>query len=249
MKHFIITRFHYSRDFEKTVKETATNFLSRSEMSAKEYVQHRLQLFDQFTKPSILAQTCQDFEWLILGNPTVHDTGAKFFGEKCSAPLPTTMTNAYLDYIKEVTKDDDLVLMTRLDNDDILMPTYIEDMQERATKPGLYEFLGYRYDLRNGKFFEDTVHHKECTSPFTTLARFPGSLKTVYYCNHSRMWQRFPLTIIKKRNWVQIIHSSNWVLNKCSPVTTEGKGIEIEIHPFVKRLTHKSLAIRPVEGV
>ena len=171
-----------------------------------------------------------------MGTPRVNIPGARFFGEHCPTPLPTTMTNAYMDYIQEVTKDEDLVLMTRLDNDDILMPTYIEDIQTAATKPGLYEFLGYRLDLRSGKFYEDTVHHKECTSPFTTLARWPNSLKTVYYCNHSKMWQRFPLTIIEKRCWVQVIHNTNWLLNKSSPITTMKKGREIPIHPFVKKL-------------
>jgi len=205
-------------------------------MEPKAYVQHRIRLFKQYTRPSIQAQSCQNFEWLILGNPDVDIPGAMFFGEKCAAPLPTTMTTAYMDYIKEIADEDELILMTRFDNDDIMMPTYIEHMQKAAKSPGLYEFLGYRLDIRNRKFYEDTVHHKECTSPFTTLASRASDLQNVYACNHSKMWKQYPLTIINKREWVQVIHKSNWVLNRCNPIVTARKGKHIPIHQFVRGL-------------
>jgi hypothetical protein len=240
LKHFIVTRFHYSPNLKEVDEATTHDFLGRSRLGPKGYVLHRIQLFNQFTKPSILGQTCQDFEWLILGNPNVDVPKAKFFGENCASPLPTTMTTAYMGYIQEVTKEDELVLMTRLDNDDILMPTYVEHMQQAAKLPGLYEFLGYRLDLRNKRFYEDTVHHAECTSPFTTLASISGNLQNVYACNHTWMWNRYPLTILESREWVQVIHKSNWVLNKCSTTTTARKGKKTKIHPYVKNLVERN---------
>jgi len=236
MRHFIVTRFHYSPDLKAANAKGKQNFLGRAKLGPKGYVKHRIELFNQFTKPSILGQTCQDFRWLILGNPEVDVPGAKFFGEDCDAPLPTTMTTAYMDFIRNTANEDELILMTRIDNDDIMMPTYIEHMQELATEPGLYEFLGYRLDVRNKTFYEDTVHHEECTSPFTTLVSRAGDLRNVYERNHTWMWRYYPLTILESREWVQVIHKSNWVLNRCSTITTASKGKKIEMHPYVRSL-------------
>lgn len=217
MKHFLITRFHYGKDYPN--------------------LNQRLQLFRQYTRPSVEAQTDQNFEWLILGEPPINIPGARKFGDQLPAPLPTTMKEAYLDYIREVSKDEDYVLMTRLDNDDMLMPTFMKEIHNQVHEPGLlYEFLGYRLDLRNGRFYKDKIHTKDITSPFTTLVSTPRNLKTVYYCNHSKMGNIFGYTLIKKRGWVQIIHDTNWLLNRCSPRTTAGKGTKTVLHPFVKRL-------------
>jgi hypothetical protein len=143
----------------------------------------------------------------------------------------------YLAYIKQVTKDEDLVLMTRLDNDDMLMPTYVEDMQKEATKPELYEFKGYRLDLRNGKFFIDTRHHKNVTSPFITLAQTPEGLQSVYAHNHGHMWKFFNLHVLEKRNWVQIIHDTNWVLNRGTTRDMYSRGtVTDDVPKFVRKL-------------
>ena len=219
MKHFIITRFNYPDSYA--------------------HMKQRLRMFNKFTRPSIEAQTSKNFEWLILGKPplnmlikaehSLHEVNKGVLGI------------AYLEYIKEVTKNEDLVLMTRLDNDDMLMPTYVEDMQAEVTKPELYEFTGYRLDLRNGKFFIDTRHHKNVTSPFITLAQTPEGLQSVYAHNHGHMWKFFNLHTLEKRNWVQIIHTTNWVLNRGTCADMYARGTETDDVPeFVRKLMVKA---------
>ena len=217
MKHFIITRFNYKPDYP--------------------HLADRLGLFFQFTLPSIKAQTNQNFEWLILQDyPPVAVMGATYLPPGEYDKTKTFLRGEYIDYMKEETKDEDLVLMTRLDNDDILMPTYVEDMQKAVTEVGLYEFKGYRLDLRTNKFYKDAWYNRKLTSPFLTLAQDPKKFKTVYCTNHSKMWKHFDLTILPHRNWVQIIHDSNWLLNRADQEYWDKRGIECVVPSFVMKL-------------
>jgi hypothetical protein len=219
MKHFIITRFDYKPDYP--------------------HLADRLQKFFQFTLPSIKAQTCKDFEWLILTDyPPVAVMGVTYLPPGRYNKQGTYLRGEYIEYMKKASKGEDYLVMTRLDNDDILMPTYIEDMQQAVREGGigLYEFKGYRLDLRMAKFYEETNHHKKLTSPFLTLAQNPNKFRSVYCDNHSKMWKHFRLTIMPKRNWVQIIHDTNWVLNKGDGAYYDERGIECNIPPFVVSL-------------
>ena len=220
-KHFLITRFNYPVRYK--------------------HLKERIRLFNQFTLPSIKAQTSQNFEWLILGNPPIDlPENGRFIksqnviekGITGRGPCP------YMAYIKAATKDVDLILMTRLDNDDILMPTYMEDMYALADRAGhVYEFKGYRLDLRNGTFYIDTRHRANVTSPFITVASTPSNLKSVYSHNHGHMWKYFDLIIDPKINWVQVIHNTNWVLNRGGVKDCAKRGILTKNIPdFVRKL-------------
>lgn len=219
MKHFIITRFNYKKNYP--------------------HLAERLGLFFQLTRPSIKAQTNQNFEWLILCDyPPVAVIEATYLPP--GTYKGTRLTGNYIEYMKEKTKDEDLVLMTRLDNDDILMPDFVDSVQNAAKNFGatnrLYEFWGYRLDLRTGKFYRDEWYHRKLTSPFLTLAQDPKKLKTVYCTNHSKMWKKFPLTVIPTRKWVQVIHDNNWLLNTGNEDYWDKRGTKCAVPPFVMKL-------------
>jgi N-acetylglucosaminyl-diphospho-decaprenol L-rhamnosyltransferase len=217
MKHFIITRFNYPKNYP--------------------HLAERLGLFFQYTLPSIKAQTCQNFEWLILCDyPPVAVAQATYLepGKYCG----TELQGKYIDYMQNTTKDEDLVLMTRFDNDDILLPNFVEDIQKAAITPGLYEAKGSYLDLRVDKFYTDTLYNNRITSPFSTLAELPSDkMKTVYHCPHAKMWEKFPLTIISKLGWVQVIHDTNWVMGQGNPPNYfTRRGRECAMPEFVAKL-------------
>ena len=57
MNHFILTRFNlrlYPKDKNGNVTLTP------------EWLEHRFQLFELYTLPSLSAQTCKDFKWIVL---------------------------------------------------------------------------------------------------------------------------------------------------------------------------------------
>jgi len=213
LKHFIITRFGFTTDYE--------------------HLEERIALFKRFTLPSIKAQTNKNFEWLLLGDPLFVIPGARWFGDQPNKALrPGVMNPSYLRYIRKVTKNEDLVLMTRLDNDDMLMPTYVEDIQKIAKPEQAYDFRGYYLDLNTGAFYTDKIYHKDFTSPFTTLAQTIAK-QTIYMGNHAKIGQIYPVTFVEKRNWVQIVHGNNWMMNSKKIAKW---GDPAPIHPFVKKI-------------
>jgi len=222
MKHYLLTRFNYPDSYK--------------------HMEQRLWLFDKFTRPSIEAQTSKDFEWLILGKPPLTIPIEGDVEHSFHEVNKGVMGVEYFDYIKkQLTKDDDKVLITRLDNDDMLMPTYIEDMQgiveTPEDKPVIYEFKGYRLDLRNGTFYTDTRHRANVTSPFITLVSPMNQVTSVFCHNHGHMWKYFKLNMFEKRNWVQIIHETNWVLNQgdCADIARRGDLTE-DVPNFIRKL-------------
>lgn len=201
-------------------------------------MKQRLDMFNRYARWSVEHQTCKAFEWLLLGNPPIDVPFARVIkGQAVGGDIRKCNGYNYMDYIKEATVGEDYVLLTRFDNDDMLLPNFIKDVQKYAKTPNhMYEFKGYRLDLRNGNFYKDKLHSRECTSPFTTIVQRPGlGMKTIYFCNHSKMWKHFQLHIVAKRNWVQIIHDTNWVLNKPSPVSIAKRGTKVKLPPYVRK--------------
>jgi hypothetical protein len=194
--------------------------------------------------PSIQAQTNQNFEWLLLGDKLFDIPGARWFGnqpkEKLRAGRSGHLNKAYLDYIKKVAAKEKLVLMTRFDNDDILLPSFVEDVQKIAKQHGIVDFRGYRLDLStkngprwNNRFYMDTVYNKTFTSPMITLVQ-TRVRATVYQRNHAKMANFYPVTFVEKPSWVQVIHENNWLM-ATKQTRLYSRPISNK-HPFIKKL-------------
>ncbi len=222
MKHFIVTRFGYQDDYE--------------------YLEERIAIFNRFTLPSIKAQTNKNFEWLLLGDRLFDIPEARWFGNQPDTQLrPGNLNDTYLNYIKTVANKEDLVLMTRFDNDDILLPSFVEDVQKLAKQHGIIDFRGYRLDLSkagprwNNRFYNDTTYSETFTSPMITLVQ-TRVRQTVYQRNHALMARFFPVTFVEKPNWVQVIHDTNWLMTT-KQTRLYGEPISIKnAHPFIKKL-------------
>jgi len=223
MKHFIITRFGYPKDYE--------------------HLEERIAMFNRFTLPSIKAQTSQNFEWLFLGDQLFDDMPrAIWFGKQPVEEgklAPGHLNHGYLNHIKTVTQREDIVLMTRLDNDDILLPTFVEDIQKIAKVRGIIDFRGYRLDISHVtprakpiQFYQDILYHEGFTSPMITLVQ-TNVVETVYRRNHAIMARHFPVTYIEKPNWVQVVHSTNWL--QATKQTLAWSKLA-PMHPFVAKL-------------
>lgn len=82
VQHFILTRFNlllWNRDKEG------------QKVRSKEWLEHRFYLFEKYCLPSIIGQTCQSFEWIVLFDST---TPEKFkeriveYQKKCPQLIP-----------------------------------------------------------------------------------------------------------------------------------------------------------------
>ena len=87
MRHYILTRFNLRLwPHNKVGEETQT----------EEWLRRRVELFERYTLPSVVAQTCQDFVWIILidwDSPQWFLDKIKQWEENCKQIKVTSVNN------------------------------------------------------------------------------------------------------------------------------------------------------------
>lgn len=190
-----------------------------------EWLSKRFDLFERVCLPSLMAQTDQDFHWLV------------FFSDRTPEPFLTRITElnhrfpqfipCFLQdgamqvrrYRAEVLKllgpEDTHVITARIDNDDAFHHTYVERL--RAELGGkddeMVNFLnGIQYDMDRGV----VADLRKRSNPF--IARIErvidGQVKTILDVMHHQAQDTGLLRDVDNANpmWLQLIHSGN-VLN------------------------------------
>ena len=124
-RHLIITRFNIriDRDAESTLSD--------------EWMQNRLVLFERYCLPSVQAQTCKDFTWLVLmdkNTPQPFRIQMVRYAELCPMMQveyvqPTADITAFYRDLVQPYLTEEYLLTTRLDNDDVIAPTFVENLQ------------------------------------------------------------------------------------------------------------------------
>lgn len=202
-KHVIITRFNYPEDY--------LNF------------KERMDFFNKFTLPNVSKQTNIDFEWVFFSNKELDID----FKNKSFHTL-----SSYKEYKKELEKDYEYIIETRLDNDDVISPDVINFIQEafesnhEQFEEFVIELKGYRYDLRNDTFYQDKMYNDKFSSPFLSLVSKLGRGKYVFDYVHGQMCREYPTVFSLDRMWVQMIHSSNKLMNQDNERVIASRGIK-----------------------
>lgn len=194
-KHVVITRFNYDD---------------------REARDERMKIFKKHTLPNMQRQSCKDFTWVFFSKEEldIDFENKKFF----------TLTS-YKQWKEELKKEYEYIIETRLDNDDMVSPNYIESIQLNFMEHTfVIEFQGYRYDKRNDTFYEDRFYNRNMTSPFLSLVSKLSEDRYVFEYDHNQMGSKFPLKLVFNRMWVQIIHESNKLMNKDSEKIISRRG-------------------------
>lgn len=219
MKHYILTRWNLSLEGQSIYNNPAIS-------DPQEWMSHRMKLFEKYTLPSVLNQTNRNFQWLMSFAPET----PKEITDKYDYPFVKCIYQYPTDYMRglygTVLRDGDHLITSRLDNDDMLEPFYVERIQAVFDKQ---DFLivdpdGRQLDLKTGKFY--TSARKTPNSPFLSLIEKVGlkytslngtqidiPIKTCCYCSHSKMTWHFPAKKIYDWLWIMVIHDRN-VSNK-----------------------------------
>lgn len=121
-KHYILTRWN--------LLDAKTDVYNFGHKNPNEWMQYRIFLFDKYCLPSIMNQTCQNFNWLLAfskkTDPAILKKYESFKNIQIIFEHPTNwLRNNY---------SDEWLLTSRLDNDDILEPDFIEEIQKRFRK-------------------------------------------------------------------------------------------------------------------
>ena len=203
-KHVLITRFNVRVSEWRNVDKNGVPVLDDAWMI------HRIDLFERYTLPTVMAQTCRNFDWLLLMD---HKTPQKF------KEYLEEGTDYHILYVKNWLVDlqawlqainQPWLVTTRLDNDDCISPEFIATIQKHiTTKQFHFINLTKGYTLDGHKL--RPIQHM--ANPFMTLVEPIANAKSILFTPHGRaMSKHGPIVQVSKgRFWTQIIHERNYI--------------------------------------
>ena len=217
--HYVITRFNLKLEnhFQKDKNGNPTQ--------TEEWLKRRFELFDTYCFPSIQAQSCQQFKWLVLFDentpyfyrkridsyhltfpifhPLFFKTGATFHLMQC-------LRNSI---ISKSDKNKPYILTTRIDSDDAFHIDAIKEIQSFFMSYKKECFLNYnfgiQYDINNRVAVKIRYENNHFSS---RMEKNTGNLETVISYDHTRIDKIDRVHSIENKTkpmWIEIIHESN----------------------------------------
>lgn len=223
LHHYLLTRFNlllWTKDKAGHKVRTA------------EWLEHRFALFERYCLPSIKAQTCQEFEWIVLFDSSTQKRFKSRIAEwqkVCPQLRPVFVEPEKGRYFAEIFRDEvclrlslrqaqgpqGRVLTTYLDNDDALSVRFVEDVQLRALALADGTFIYYTDGYQ---FFTDHGYMMRIRYPRNHFASVvedgnPATLKTIYGYGSHYYVDKIPgvkLEMVKDLPlWCEVIHEKN----------------------------------------
>ena len=164
------------------------------------YLKERYEIFDKYTYPSVMAQTDKDFEWILL-------TSGVWTSDIKDLDIPNTRSISADEWRMTLRR----CIQTRLDNDDMLLPRYIELAKKNIKEGEVLDFKGYRLDTQNKKLYTDKSYHKTNLSPFLTIL----DDKPIHDLSwHTDFHKIKTSKVLNEFGWVQVIHPHSKTMSK-----------------------------------
>ena len=203
--HLVLTRFN-----------TAVGFAPSAKGLDDVWLKERLQLFERYCLPSVVAQRGATFHWLVFCDAA----SPEWFKQKMSS-YGALVSTLYIDgpatdevIAKSVATTGlasrPYLITTRLDNDDALGVDHLRLVQLKF-KQQEREFLIFPFGLQlyRGRLYNTYWR----SNPFLSLTekiRADGSFTTVMCVEHNRVREAGRVrTILSAPQWLQVIHGSN----------------------------------------
>ncbi|NCC33069.1 MAG: hypothetical protein EOM24_13805 [Chloroflexia bacterium] len=178
------------------------------------WLTHRFELFERFCLPSLEAQTCQHFRWLVLFDA---ETPEPF---RAKIATYAAWPNFQPIYLQHFTLESLLVVLqpyvqtpylitTRLDNDDALSRRFVEQLQRQFAFQA-FEFInfadGYTLDLQRRRLFMRNY----TSNSFISLIERADNPRTVLCRNHTFLSEIGPIKNLRTDPmWLQLVHQRN----------------------------------------
>lgn len=219
LQHFILTRFNlllWQKD------------KGGCKVRTKEWLEHRCLLFERYCLPSIKAQTCQDFEWIVLfdsSTPERFKERIAGYQRECKQLIPVYVkpekgwnyADIFRDEVRSKMKGGRCgrVLTTYLDNDDALNDRFVEDLQKRAALLSDGTFIYYNDGYQ---FYTDYCYLMRIFYPrnhFVSVVESgdTATVKTIYgYGSHYYIDKIDGAKIERVKGepmWCEVVHEKN----------------------------------------
>jgi len=211
-KHYLITRFNLRVDIWNVTKNNEL-------LLTDEWMDNRMWLFENFCFPSVVAQTNQNFEWLLYFDTNTKEVYKKKILELIKNQpnfkvifvdaMPSFMPEL-LKFIAQQTKDKPYLITTRIDNDDSIHVDFINEVQKQFNQQ---EYRAIDFIKGYSLQVEPTYilgKKEQLYNPFISLIEKNENPKTAFYQDHT-LWKRDKKVtqLTNKRVWLSVIHQRN----------------------------------------
>lgn len=198
---------------KKVIVSIAFNtFGFTEERFTKKWIDYRMKLFMNYTAQSLKAQTNQNFLTLVRyadeTKPLIDEALSKY--EKLPANIQFTGKEYHL-IVKEAIKDVDYLYLVRIDSDDMYHKTYIEQMHRYRHKEDTEVLInqnGYLYDTRTNAIAPISYESPQFYTLIYKASDYLNGKRYTLPGGHSGAI-KLKHEIIKKRNFLNIIHEHN----------------------------------------
>lgn len=209
-QHFLITRFNL-RSPDWTATKSSTPVLDEA------WLAHRFGLFERFCLPSVAAQECADFQWLVYFDVDTPGHWRERI-ERCRRSC-RQMQAVFVDgmpaFLPDVQRrlaasSAPWVISSRLDNDDCLHREHIALLQAEF-RESPYLLL----DVVDGYTLEIQPRHRlglaiDPCNPFVTLVERNAQPQSIWHRSHGSWKHESRVRQIRgRRTWLSIIHDQN----------------------------------------
>ncbi len=214
MQHFLITRFNLGhRDWKITT--------SGNQIGSDAWLNHRFDLFEKFCLPSVKNQSNQNFTWIVLFDTGTPD-GYKKRVEELAASyknFQALYTNGFPQLLPSLQKyisahigNNDFIITTRLDNDDLIHKDFVQTIQALAQPIDRLIIdlrSGYQTSIKGG-FYESRLYKEDPFNPFISVVEPSSNFNTVMSSRHAE-WAKAKDIIVNKTKplWIELVHDEN----------------------------------------
>jgi len=212
MQHFIITPFYVRRHFTGKTGKIEVQF------AEPEWLEHRLQLFEDYCLVSVTNQSDQDFKWFIYFDDStppryldrivsLTKSHRNIFIKTCAFWETPTLIK---DVVAALAANTQWIITTRLDNDDGIHRDFVSMIHAAAAERR--EFLNFPRGiiLYSGKCYR----YEHPSNAFLSLVEPAEQPKTAWCIAHTKAGQIAPVRQLPDTPaFLQVVHGKN-VSNK-----------------------------------
>ena len=247
-KHIIITRFSiFVKSWSKKIDNN------------DQYLRYRLKLFCRFCMPSIQSQSSRNFIWFVLfGADTpewLRTHVYKWEHDNIMIPIYVPKGNDVIRPIKNWVhtnmRQGEIIISTRLDNDDGLAAGYVHNVQ-RYIPDAIQYFEKWKYKKLLKHYYVEPVRGQQVvvrsdnpkewkfypaysrSNPFMSMIEpFSNEPLLIHWKQHNKLLsQESFVRQINNTMWLQVIHGGN-LMNRC--VSKKTRPPDIYAFPWLSR--------------
>lgn len=188
--------------------------LSHSTEPDAQWIEERTKLFVRYTIPSVNAQACRRFEWLIFCDVAYMDRIRRAIGDAIHVAHTLVPVSGVFDgavaraSTAQLSSSDLPLVTTRLDSDDAIGERFIQHIHE-SLNPAVREVLNLTHGIQLSGVRVN--RRSDPSNAFVTLVEPRGaSFGTVFDSRHDEWPKRADVRqVVTAPAWLQVIHDNN----------------------------------------